>query len=249
MSKIILNSREQEPLMLNYVTKLLEQATDDEKIEYVFIPHIMMKFALRHTDEALKELAAVGLDETKKISRTIKALVRDYEPLSREQFGIQVDKVIDDVVDKLCKAYANDYQITLFSYWNELLKEHGVVERHRARFCCECYVILSILNWIKGYDAKIQNRLQELMGRFLSWAYVSDTSRYVHRLAGNLADVFPFFDLPLNVESSTIMLATKVLDNKLKGIRLDPLSKIEGEIKWKDFKDSRTVGSREAVDL
>lgn len=233
MSKIILNSREQEPLMLNYVTKLLEQATDDEKIEYVFIPHIVMKFALRHTEEALKELAAVGMDETKKISRSIKALVREYEPLSREQFGIQVDKVIDDVVSKLCKSYENDYQVTLHTYWNELLKEHGVIDRHKAKFTCECYVILSILNWIKGYDAKIQNRLQEVMQRMLSWCYVSDVSRYVHRLAGNLVDVFPFFGTPISLESATIMLATKVLDNKLKGIRLDPLSKIEGEIKWK----------------
>lgn len=191
---------------------MLETFTFNENMQIAFVPIIIAEVAWHYAISTIKKAAEYRIEETKKLSRSVKMLRDKYlAECSKDLDKSHLERMVR-VSDKFIASCGNDFTLLWFSVNNELKRHWSDIAYQDMR--TEAVISMVLLQMLKEHNKS----MDELMSKKLD----REVPSYKHPIEDALYDCMDAFVSPCSIKyEGNVRTSMQIISKKFNAIEWD----------------------------
>lgn len=197
---------------------VLERVPLEERLKSVYVPIIAMGCALYLVEDLLSLLRTVKFDKTKKSSRIITEASKNYVRSNNTVMTKELQDILKEKVDTFYSGVSKDLTILGLQYAQALLDKGLQKPSSESMILNYAYTIKVVVSLITRMDREFSKRISDILGKDI--VYKTEDDGNCIRLLEGIDKLILSLDAPLELDSSRIELATKIVTIKLNNLNI-----------------------------
>lgn len=197
---------------------VLEKIPLEERLRAVYIPIITMDCACYLSEDVLKILRTLRLDNTKKVSRIIRTCVEGYRKDNYQVMRSDLYKDLSNLTREFYNSLTLDFTIYRIQYQQALLDRNCHLRIGCEELIALAYIVRELVCFVLELDREFSKRMSDLLGKNIH--YTTEDNHYCLEMVKILNELFSILQVPNDLRTEYTDRAFKVFKNRLHSVRI-----------------------------